>query len=209
MKEWDSEMGVKTEDQFCSNWRQGTGTGDRELGACLRSARTPFLSAVFVFFSMLGLRSAVCGISENTIFEHGGCLFFMGQMQGEAKALRVPFYYIDRVFPQAFSHVEKVRHMRLSYHRGVFVAPLSTPPNRASSSTVTSLQTRAFCRCSALRRVLAPGCKDHRSLQNAVPCCSRNQERHHQSACSTGRAKAPCLSQMCCDNLSRAVGVQL
>ena len=36
-----------------------------------------------------------------------------GQMQGEAKALRVPFYYIDRVFPQAFSHVAKVRHLQV------------------------------------------------------------------------------------------------
>ena len=26
---------------------------------------------------MLGLRSAVSEISENTIFEHGGCFFFM------------------------------------------------------------------------------------------------------------------------------------
>ena len=34
-------------------------------------------------------------------------------MQGEAKALRVPFYFIDRVFPQAFSHVAKVRHAQV------------------------------------------------------------------------------------------------
>ena len=27
------------------------------------------------FFLMLGLRSAVSEISENTIFEHGGCFF--------------------------------------------------------------------------------------------------------------------------------------
>ena len=26
---------------------------------------------------MLGLRSAVCEISKNTIFEHGGCFFLM------------------------------------------------------------------------------------------------------------------------------------
>ena len=29
------------------------------------------------FFLMLGLRSAVSEISENTIFEHGACFFFM------------------------------------------------------------------------------------------------------------------------------------
>ena len=29
------------------------------------------------FFLMLGLRSAVSEISENTIFEHGGCFFSM------------------------------------------------------------------------------------------------------------------------------------
>ena len=34
----------------------------------MRSARTQFLSTVVVFFFMLGLRSAVCEVSENTIF---------------------------------------------------------------------------------------------------------------------------------------------
>ena len=98
-----------------------------------------------------------------------------GQMQGEAKARRVPFYYIDRVFPQAFSHVEKVRHMQVdagyriigecSWHhcQHLQIAHLA--------STVTSLQTRAFCRCYALRRVLAPGCKDF-GTQVFAECCS-------------------------------------
>ena len=36
-----------------------------------------------------------------------------GQMQGEAKALQVPFYYIDRVFPQAFLHVANVRRVQV------------------------------------------------------------------------------------------------
>ena len=36
-----------------------------------------------------------------------------GQMQGEAKALRVPFYFFDKVFPQAFSHVANVRHVQV------------------------------------------------------------------------------------------------
>ena len=33
-------------------------------------------------------------------------------MQGK-KALQVPFYYIDRVFLQAFSHVANVRHAQV------------------------------------------------------------------------------------------------
>ena len=39
------------------------------------------------------------------------------------------------------------------------------------ASTVTSLQTRAFCRCYALRRVLAPGCKEF-GTQVFAECCS-------------------------------------
>ena len=36
-----------------------------------------------------------------------------GQMQGETKALRVPFYASDRIFPQAFSHLARVRHVQV------------------------------------------------------------------------------------------------
>ena len=35
-----------------------------------------------------------------------------GQMQGEAKALQVPFNDSDRIFPQAFAHVAKVRRVQ-------------------------------------------------------------------------------------------------
>ena len=85
-----------------------------------------------------------------------------GQMQGEAKALRVPFYFIDRVSPQAFSHVAKVRRVQVdagyrvigegAWHHCQHLQIVHL------ASTVTSLQTRAFCRCYALCRVLAPGC---------------------------------------------------
>ena len=87
-----------------------------------------------------------------------------GQMQGEAKALRVPFYAIDRIFPQAFSHVAKVR--RAQVDAGYRIIGEGAWHNCQHlqivhlDSTVISLQTRVFCRCYALRRVLAPGCRD-------------------------------------------------
>ena len=98
-----------------------------------------------------------------------------GQIQGEAKALRVPFYYIDRVFPQAFSYVAKVRHIQVdagyriigecSWHHCQHLQIVHL------ASTVISLQTRAFYRCYALRRVLAPGCKEF-GTQVFAECCS-------------------------------------
>ena len=98
-----------------------------------------------------------------------------GQMQGEAKALRVPFYYIDRVFPQAFSYVAKVRHIQVdagyriigecSWHHCQHLQIVHL------ASTAISLQTRAFYRCYALRRVLAPGCKEF-GTQVFAECCS-------------------------------------
>ena len=51
------------------------------------------------------------------------------------------------------------------------MAQLPTPPNGASDSTVISLQTRVFCRCYALRKVLAPGCKQF-GAQVFEECCS-------------------------------------
>ena len=98
-----------------------------------------------------------------------------GQMQDEAKALRVPFYYIDRVFPQAFSHVAKVRHVQVdagyrdigegAWHHCQHLQIVHL------DSAVTSLQARAFCRCYALRRVLVPGCKEF-GTQVFEECCS-------------------------------------
>ena len=98
-----------------------------------------------------------------------------GQIQGEAKALRVPFYYIDRVFPQAFSYVAKVRHIQVdagyriigecSWHHCQHLQIVHL------ASTVISLQTRAFYRCHALRSVLAPGCKEF-GTQVFAECCS-------------------------------------
>ena len=98
-----------------------------------------------------------------------------GQIQGEAKALRVPFYYIDRIFPQPFPYVAKVRHIQVdagyriigecSWHHCQHLQIVHL------ASTVISLQTRAFYRCYALRRVLAPGCKEF-GTQVFAECCS-------------------------------------
>ena len=72
-----------------------------------------------------------------------------GQMQGEAKALRVPFDFVDRVLPQAFSHVAKVRHVQVdagyriigegAWHNCQHLQIVHL------DSTVISLQTRVFC----------------------------------------------------------------
>ena len=98
-----------------------------------------------------------------------------GQLQGEAKALRVPLHHIDRVFPQAFSYVAKIRHIQVdagyriigecSWHHCQHLQMVHL------ASTVISLQARAFYRCYALRSVLAPGCKEF-GPQVFAECCS-------------------------------------
>ena len=86
-----------------------------------------------------------------------------GQMQGETKALRVPFQASDRIFPQAFSHLARVR--RVQVDAGYRIIGECAWRNCQHlqiahlDSTVISLQTRVFSRCYALRRVLAPGCR--------------------------------------------------
>ena len=98
-----------------------------------------------------------------------------GHMQGEAKALQVPFYYIDRVFPQAFSHVANVR--RVQVDAGYRIIGEGAWRNCQHlqivhlDSTVTSLQTQAFHRCYALRKVIAPGCKQF-GAQVFEECCA-------------------------------------
>ena len=99
-------------------------------------------------------------------------------MQGDAKAMRVPFHAADRVLPQAFSHVAKVRHAQVD--AGYRVIGKGAWPNCQHlqivhlDSTVISLQTRVFCRCYALRKVLAPGCKQF-GAQVFEECCSLMQ----------------------------------
>ena len=98
-----------------------------------------------------------------------------GQMQGEAKALRVPFNDYDRIFPQAFSHVAKVR--RVQVDAGYRIIGEGAWRNCQHlqivhlDSTVTSLQTQVFYRCCALRRVIAPGCKQF-GAQVFEECCA-------------------------------------
>ena len=87
-----------------------------------------------------------------------------GQTQGETKALRVPFRASDRIFPQAFSHLARVRHVQVeagyriieecAWHNCQHLQIVHL------DSAVLSLQTRVFSRCYALRRVLAPGCRE-------------------------------------------------
>ena len=87
-----------------------------------------------------------------------------GQMHGETKALRVPFRASDRIYPQAFSHLARVRHVQVdagyriigecAWHHCQHLQIVHL------DDTVHSLQMRVFSRCYALRRVLAPGCRE-------------------------------------------------
>ena len=101
-----------------------------------------------------------------------------GQMQGDAKAIRVPFHATDRVFPQAFSHVAKVRHAQVDAGYRIIGEGAWRNCQHLQivhlDSTVISLQTRVFCRCYALRKVLAPGCKQF-GAQVFEECCSLMQ----------------------------------
>ena len=103
-----------------------------------------------------------------------------GQMQGDAKAIRVPYHTTDRVFPQAFSHVAKVRHVQVDAGYRIIGEGAWRNCQHLQiahlASTVISLQTRVFCRCYALRKVLAPGCKQFGS-QVFEECCSLMQIR--------------------------------
>ena len=96
-------------------------------------------------------------------------------MQGEAKALQVPFYYIDRVFPQAFSHVANVRHVQVDAGYRIIGEGAWRNCQHLQivhlDSTVISLQTQAFHRCYALRKVIAPGCKQF-GAQVFEECCA-------------------------------------
>ena len=96
-------------------------------------------------------------------------------MQGEAKAMRVPFHTTDRVLPQAFSHVAKVRHVQVDAGYRIIGEGAWRNCQHLQivhlGSTVISLQTRVFCRCFALRKVLAPGCKQF-GAQVFEECCS-------------------------------------
>ena len=98
-----------------------------------------------------------------------------GQMQGDAKAIRVPFHATDRVLPQAFSHVAKVRHVQVDAGYRIIGEGAWRNCQHLQivhlDSTVISLQTRVFCRCYALRKVLAPGCKQF-GVQVFEECCS-------------------------------------
>ena len=98
-----------------------------------------------------------------------------GQMQGEAKALQVPFYYIDRVFPQAFSHVANVRRVQVDAGYRIIGEGAWRNCQRLQivhlDSTVISLQTQAFHRCYALRKIIAPGCKQF-GAQVFEECCA-------------------------------------
>ena len=98
-----------------------------------------------------------------------------GQLQGNAKAIRVPFHAIDRILPLAFSYVANVRHVQVNAGYRIIGEEAWRNCQHLQivhlASTVVSLQTRVFCRCYALRTVLAPGCKQF-GAQVFEECCS-------------------------------------
>ena len=71
-------------------------------------------------------------------------------MQEDAKAIRVPFHATDRVLPQAFSHVAKVRHVQVDAGYRIIGEGAWRNCQHLQivhlDSTVISLQTRVFCR---------------------------------------------------------------
>ena len=98
------------------------------------------------------------------------------QTQGETKALRVPFQASDRIFPQAFSHLARLRHAQVdagyriigecAWHNCQHLQIVRL------DSTVLSLQTRVFSRCYALESSpLAVENLEHKYLKSALPCC--------------------------------------
>ena len=101
-----------------------------------------------------------------------------GQMRGDGKAIQVPYHTTDRVLPQAFSHVAKVRHVQVDAGYRIIGEGAWRNCQHLQivhlASTVISLQTRVFCRCYALRKVLAPGCKQF-GAQVFEECCSLMQ----------------------------------
>ena len=108
-----------------------------------------------------------------------------GQTQGEAKAIQVPFGTTDRVLPQAFSHVAKVRHVQVDAGYRIIGEGAWRSCQHLQivhlDSTVISLQTRTFSRCYALRTVLAPGCKQF-GAHAFEECCSLIQIGTHNDA---------------------------
>ena len=74
-----------------------------------------------------------------------------------------PLEPVDRIYPQAFSHLARVRHVQVdagyriigecAWHHCQHLQIVHL-------DDADSLQTRVFSRCYALRRVLAPGCRE-------------------------------------------------
>ena len=79
------------------------------------------------------------------------------------------------ILPLAFSYVAKVRHVKVDAGYRIIGEGAWRSCQHLQivhlDSTVISLQTRVFCRCYALRSVLAPGCKQF-GAQAFEECCS-------------------------------------
>ena len=116
-----------------------------------------------------------------------------GQAQGDAKAIRVPFHVTDRILPLAFSYVAKVRHVKVDAGCRILGEEAWRSCQHLQivhlDSTVISLQTRVFCRCYALRSVLAPGCKQF-GAQAFEECCSLIQIGIRNDATNQGAPQA-------------------
>ena len=77
-----------------------------------------------------------------------------GQMHGETKALRVPFRASDRIYPQAFSHLARVRHVQVDAGSSSQQKVLLVPISGICSSTAFS---NLSCSClSTVRWAFSP-----------------------------------------------------
>ena len=101
-----------------------------------------------------------------------------GQLEGEAKAIRVPFCKNDKVPPQAFSFHTEVRHVLVDAGVRIVGEAAWRSCQRLQvvhlPDTVVSLKHGAFRRCYVLRVVTAPGCKQY-GIKVFEACCSLTQ----------------------------------
>ena len=117
-----------------------------------------------------------------------------GKCKGKPKPCN-PVLLHRQSFPATFSHVANVRRVQVDAgYRGAWRNCQHLQIVHLDS-TVTSLQTQAFHRCYALRKVIAPGCKQFGAqvfeeycalLQiGTAECCALEQVGVHSASLQT------------------------
>ena len=101
-----------------------------------------------------------------------------GQLRQRAEAISVPAEDNDRVLPNAFSHVQDLRHVQVEMGVHTIGEAAWQSCQRLQivklPDTVVCLQDGVFQRCYELRIVLVPGCKQFGRIV-FEECCSLSQ----------------------------------